>query len=258
MSDRCGPAAFDNLEIVDGQVGDVTPVFADNDGIQGCEVGVGPECRWTRLLSLRGRWTLGPCRSNRSDHAATQADHGQVAHIRSFVIGQAPARQAGNASAAEASPLYRGLESLEPHRAVDAACRRTAAGAGAGKTREQFETDAPKHDGEPAITRTRGQGQSTRTTTLTKSAKPPSPVQIRAAPPFLKLVDAVTCGRHIREPSCQLQSRTVHLAEQPVFDVLDGLPMRGIEDVRVDVQRRRNARVAGVARARCSPARSGR
>ena len=38
-----------------------------------------------------------------------------------------------------------------------------------------------------------------------RSAKPPSPVQIRAAPPILNSVNTVTCGRCVFEPSRQLR-----------------------------------------------------
>jgi hypothetical protein len=45
-------------------------------------------------------------------------------------------------------------------------------------------TDAPKHHGEPASTTHQKAGPAIRKGNLAKSAKPPSPVQIRAAPPF--------------------------------------------------------------------------
>ena len=42
-----------------------------------------------------------------------------------------------------------------------------------------------------------------------RSAKPPSPVQIRAAPPILNLVDAVTCGLRLVEPSRRLREHSI-------------------------------------------------
>jgi hypothetical protein len=44
----------------------------------------------------------------------------------------------------------------------------------------------PKHQGRPAIIRDQRTRPVNNIHTLTKSAKPPSPVQIRAAPPVLK------------------------------------------------------------------------
>src|SRR6185503_3199361 len=56
-------------------------------------------------------------------------------------------------------------------------------------------------------------------------------------------VNAVTCGRCGFEPSRQLRAISGQIAEQSVFDLLDGLTVRRVDDVRIDVERRRNARV---------------
>jgi hypothetical protein len=60
-----------------------------------------------------------------------------------------------------------------------------------------------------------------------KSAKPPPPVQIRAAPPLR-----------------QFETIRVQIDEQAIFDRFDSLAMRCVDDVRVDVERRRDRRMA--------------
>jgi hypothetical protein len=71
------------------------------------------------------------------------------------------------------------------------------------------------------------------------SAKPPSPVQIRAAPPTLTVRRSTTCvGRCVRR---RRQLGTTW--EQLAFECPDRLPVRCVDDVRVDVERRRDARV---------------
>src|SRR4029453_350780 len=72
-----------------------------------------------------------------------------------------------------------------------------------------------------------------------RSAKPPSPVQIRAAPPITTSVNAVTYRYGVRE----LIRRFGNTWEQLAFYCFDRLPVRGIDDVRVDVERRLNARM---------------
>jgi hypothetical protein len=55
-----------------------------------------------------------------------------------------------------------------------------------------------------------------------RAAKPPSPVQIRAAPPILNLVNAVTCGRRILERPRRFETIRVQIDEQSVFDRFNG------------------------------------
>ena len=73
-----------------------------------------------------------------------------------------------------------------------------------------------------------------------RSAKPPSPVQIRAAPPILTLVNAVTYGDRVFGPI----RRFGNTWEQFAFNRLDRFPMRGIDHVRLDVERRRDTCVS--------------
>ena len=78
---------------------------------------------------------------------------------------------------------------------------------------------------------------------FTKSAKTPSPVQIRAAPPIISSVNTVTYRLSAIEPWRQLRAISGQNGEQPLFDVLDRLAVRGIDHVCVDVEGRRNAGV---------------
>ena len=55
----------------------------------------------------------------------------------------------------------------------------------------------PKHDGKPAIIRDQRTRPVNKIDNLTKSAKPPSPVQIRAAPPFFRRMSSVPAGARL-------------------------------------------------------------
>src|SRR5438067_7997867 len=76
-----------------------------------------------------------------------------------------------------------------------------------------------------------------------RSAKPPPPVQIRAAPPIPTLMNSGTCRLRLIRGRWRLQSKTVHLAKPPLLDRFDSLAVRRIDDVRVDAECRRDARV---------------
>jgi hypothetical protein len=77
----------------------------------------------------------------------------------------------------------------------------------------------------------------------TRRPMKPSPVQIRTAPPILKLINAMTCGGRILERISQLRAISGHIAEHLLFDVLDGLAVRRVVYVRVDIECRRDARM---------------
>jgi hypothetical protein len=62
-------------------------------------------------------------------------------------------------------------------------------------------------------------------TWFTKSAKPPSPVQIRAAPPILNLVDAITYRLDGCEPVPGFENIREQLREQSLFHRFDRVAM---------------------------------
>src|SRR5262249_54924985 len=71
------------------------------------------------------------------------------------------------------------------------------------------------------------------------SAKPPPPVQIRAAPPILSHTKITTC----RIGWLWALRQFGNSWEQFALERFDRLAVRGIDDVRVDVERRRDAPV---------------
>ena len=52
------------------------------------------------------------------------------------------------------------------------------------------------------------------------------------------------CGLRLIHSRWRLQSKTVHLAKQPLFEFFDGRTMRCVDNVSVDVERRRDTRVS--------------
>jgi hypothetical protein len=77
-----------------------------------------------------------------------------------------------------------------------------------GSATVELETNSrqitPKHHGKPAIIRDQRTRPVNKIDNFTKSAKPPSPVQIRAAPPFLTSIHSATCGFGRFQPCCRL------------------------------------------------------
>ena len=76
----------------------------------------------------------------------------------------------------------------------------------------------PKHDGKPAIIRDQRTRPVNKIDNLTKSAKPPSPVQIRAAPPFFRRMSSVPAGARLAGHSL--------CSEEP--SIRSSVPSRGL------------------------------
>ena len=74
-----------------------------------------------------------------------------------------------------------------------------------------------------------------------RSAKPPSPVQIRAAPPILNSVHAVTYANRNFGLSRGFETIRDSFREQSLFECFHGVPMRCVDDVGVDAGRCGNA-----------------
>ena len=74
------------------------------------------------------------------------------------------------------------------------------------ETGNNLGTVTPKHRGNGGVGPTRKQDELTRWDVPALSAKPPPPVQIRAAPPILNSFDTVTCGRSAFERLRQFET----------------------------------------------------
>ena len=112
-------------------------------------------------------------------------------------------------------------------------------------------TETPKHDVRPGTSKHQKAGPAIRTGNLAKSAKPPSPVQIRAAPPIFQcnsVVGALAAHADAFPRTCASTSPTLctEAAHEitgpgknpPVVDSVDGSPGRDVARVvRVENER---------------------
>src|SRR4030095_11151078 len=103
---------------------------------------------------------------------------------------------------------------------------------------------APKYQVERGCWTDQRAARDNRIHDLVKSAKPPSPVQIRAAPPILNLINTVTCGNRGFQRSRGFETVRDSYHEQSLFDRFDGTAVRGIHDVCIDPECRGNTGVS--------------
>ena len=117
--------------------------------------------------------------------------------------------------------------------------RRVPAVGEPGESGNNLGTIAPEHRGKPGIRADQQPRRVNKLAISALSAKPRPPVQIRAAPPILTSTFSSTCGFRLGVRFLRLGNSW----EQPRFERFDRCAMRRVDDVRVDVERRLNARV---------------
>jgi hypothetical protein len=137
----------------------------------------------------------------------------------------------GRASAPRGSPT-----------SLRAATPRTVPGQSLGSgvgTRDEFETASAQHQGKPAIIRDQRTRPVNKIDNFAKSAKPPSPVQIRAAPPFFR-ANSMVCAAPAQSGRANCLELCSGRRARPlqVADMADGwrsddLEGRGLQDLRL-------------------------